>query len=742
MKRILAVFIALAFVVLIYFPREVRAYDCSVSISLSEAQPNTSVNINFSLTTNTGLVNWIKITKPFSGLTTTFVSASGFSADYTAGGDTITLSGGLLFPGSPLTIETSFDIGDIGGSSGNFTLVASTDGGGSSDACSTQSLGFSVTGEAADTTAPVISSVTVSNITSTSAKITWTTDEASTTKVNYGVEYAGPLNNNNTTLTTSHSVTITSGIGPSTTYYYTACSTDESGNEGCSSENNFTTSAASTSTPTPTTAATATPTPTATTATTTATPTPTVAPDTTAPEVEITTELEDSYEEAPLFEGAASDARGISSISYSTDGGANWLPVDDSEGTGEVEVTFSFTPRVSEDGNYDIRARAIDPSGNEGLSDIVTLVIDRLPPRVGGNLLTLGPLALLPNEDGVIVTLPGLEQRLTLSTVGGATSVDLLVGESISSLGFSPVSGLWTGALNLREPGFYQMRTRAVDGAGNKTERDLNSILVLDSGQVRDQDGDVVDEGKLTIFIQDERTRVWSLWDGATFGQENPQTLGNSGNYEFFLPPGTFFVTIESPGKPKTTSKIFRLDTATAFNADFELMPRRTLNFGPIKIPLPAFLSDKHEVTLNSVDTESIAKSSLIGEEMPIFTLPSTGDEFRSASLIGSKGVLSFISTWSPPALEQVAVLDEMFSSDEVEGAIVSVQENKSKVAIFRQRGSYEAPIVVDQDGELVEEFGVNSLPTHYFIDRRGVVQRVVTGVLSRDEFDEVLNDI
>ncbi len=92
-----------------------------------------------------------------------------------------------------------------------------------------------------DTTPPVISNVQSTSITSSSAAITWTTDENSDSVVDYGTS---PGNYTNTasdaTLVTSHNVPL-SGLTASTTYYYIVTSTDASSNTATSTEFNFTT---------------------------------------------------------------------------------------------------------------------------------------------------------------------------------------------------------------------------------------------------------------------------------------------------------------------------------------------------------------------------------------------------------------------------------------------------------------------------------------------------------------------
>ena len=101
-----------------------------------------------------------------------------------------------------------------------------------------------------DTTPPTISDV-VSSTTSTTAIITWTTDELANSTVNYGLTTLNtPVSNE--TMITSHSITLT-GLSSETTYYYEVESTDAAGNTATDNRSgtyyNFTTTAIDTEAP-------------------------------------------------------------------------------------------------------------------------------------------------------------------------------------------------------------------------------------------------------------------------------------------------------------------------------------------------------------------------------------------------------------------------------------------------------------------------------------------------------------
>ncbi len=80
-----------------------------------------------------------------------------------------------------------------------------------------------------DTTPPVIENVATSDITSDSATITWDTDEASDSVVNYGENTALGSSESDAAMVTSHSITLTN-LSESTAYYYEVKSTDASSN--------------------------------------------------------------------------------------------------------------------------------------------------------------------------------------------------------------------------------------------------------------------------------------------------------------------------------------------------------------------------------------------------------------------------------------------------------------------------------------------------------------------------------
>ena len=90
---------------------------------------------------------------------------------------------------------------------------------------------------------PVITAVTSSHITSNTATVTWTTDLAGSSLVEYATTNGFSIGTltGQTTSTTAHTVTLLASLTPNTTYYFKVHTTDASGAEAISDQYSFTT---------------------------------------------------------------------------------------------------------------------------------------------------------------------------------------------------------------------------------------------------------------------------------------------------------------------------------------------------------------------------------------------------------------------------------------------------------------------------------------------------------------------
>lgn len=146
--------------------------------------------------------------------------------------------------------EHSITLTNLLNSTKYFFMVESRDPSGNT-ATSTEMMFTTSDVPPADTTAPIITVLSTSSTTATSTMVTWTTNELSTSIIEYATSTLAsttPTVITDNTLAISHSVAL-SGLTASTTYYFRVKSKDFSGNMATSDEKTFTTNALPDTTP-------------------------------------------------------------------------------------------------------------------------------------------------------------------------------------------------------------------------------------------------------------------------------------------------------------------------------------------------------------------------------------------------------------------------------------------------------------------------------------------------------------
>ena len=170
-------------------------------------------------------------------------------------------------------------------------------------------------------------------------------------------------------------------------------------------------------------------------------------------------------------------------------------------------------------------------------------------------------------------------------------------------------------------------------------------------------------------------------------------------------------------------SQIFTLNEALPINSNIVVKPGFTFYFWGIT---------NFEVNTNYIQ-EASSQSDVIGTEFP---------EFLEINYLGKPTVISFVSTWAPETSGQISELQELkVNHSDINVVAVGVQESKGKMLNFASIGNYSIPIVADPDGALVEPLGIQNLPTNIFLDRKGIIKKIIVGYLDQDKLlENILN--
>ncbi len=450
--------------------------------------------------------------------------------------------------------------------------------------------------------------------------------------------------------------------------------------------------------------------------------------------------------QTPIITGrATSSLTSISRVEISIDEGKTWLKAEITGGK------FSLKLDKLEDGNYSIRARVFDSLGNQSESETQILIIDTIPPIIGGDMILVGSQLLTPDANGIISTVQGTDITLTASMKGGVTNAKIISGDEEFLM--SPISGsnLWSANINLKAPGQHLMLVNSQDGAGNQTERELNGVLVEDSGNIYKKGSDEkISNALVQVYFFDTIRQAWVLWDSESYGQKNPQQVTNEGKYGFLVPSGKYYLEVKANGYKTARSQILDFGDNTILNYDFSLETKLILRFnlpilGKIEISIPTF-GPPTTITVNPKPESTFQPKPQLesGSPAPRLVLPSYSGKVIDTSALHSKYVISFVSIWSIHSLEQISILNEVQKELQVDQSLFAVflQETMGTTQVFMRRGEYNFTALIDKNGESTNNFPITTLPQHFFIDSRGKIQEIYTGVLSKEELLNRINQL
>jgi len=135
------------------------------------------------------------------------------------------------------------------------------------------------------------------------------------------------------------------------------------------------------------------------------------------------------------------------------------------------------------------------------------------------------------------------------------------------------------------------------------------------------------------------------------------------------------------------------------------------------------------------------------GDTPPDFTLTSLdGEEVTLSSLRGKKVVLNFWATWCPPCKAEMPHMQSYYEQyakdDNVEIVAVNLTSGErdltadgkiDTVMTFRDSFELTFPIVLDPENSVGSEYKILTIPTTYFIDANGYIQRAIRGPMDAD---------
>lgn len=112
------------------------------------------------------------------------------------------------------------------------------------------------------------------------------------------------------------------------------------------------------------------------------------------------------------------------------------------------------------------------------------------------------------------------------------------------------------------------------------------------------------------------------------------------------------------------------------------------------------------------------------------------------ATLRGHPVWINFWATWCPPCQRETPVLRDAYARHKDEGLVllgIDVQEDAGSVRNYATRYRLTHQIGLDVTGAVFRTYLIFGLPSHYFIDRDGIIRGRYFGPLTSDQVEQQL---
>jgi peroxiredoxin len=166
-----------------------------------------------------------------------------------------------------------------------------------------------------------------------------------------------------------------------------------------------------------------------------------------------------------------------------------------------------------------------------------------------------------------------------------------------------------------------------------------------------------------------------------------------------------------------------------------DFIPMRTGKNGTfeyILIPFTDVADNDVRNTIKATSRLSLKYTELEGTALPKFVLNDiTGKEYTNQSLIGKSVVLNCWYIACSPCVKEIPDLNELAKRYKANHDLVFLAigfDNKDQIAEFNKRRKFLYNLIYDGEEYLRYTLGIETYPTHIFINTNGTIQKIVPG--------------
>lgn len=147
------------------------------------------------------------------------------------------------------------------------------------------------------------------------------------------------------------------------------------------------------------------------------------------------------------------------------------------------------------------------------------------------------------------------------------------------------------------------------------------------------------------------------------------------------------------------------------------------------------------QLAKESMDLTDAKQGLTKGDRAPDFTLITLdGEEVKLSDYQGKKVILNFWATWCPPCKAEMPHMEQYYEKNakkenvEILAVNLTSQDDGEK-AVQQFVDGYELtfPILMDENGDVGDEYRAFTIPTTYMIDTNGLIQHKIVGPMNEE---------
>jgi cytochrome c biogenesis protein CcmG, thiol:disulfide interchange protein DsbE len=126
-----------------------------------------------------------------------------------------------------------------------------------------------------------------------------------------------------------------------------------------------------------------------------------------------------------------------------------------------------------------------------------------------------------------------------------------------------------------------------------------------------------------------------------------------------------------------------------------------------------------------------VARQGFLAPDFELNTL--TGEKIRLSQLAGKPVIINFWASWCPLCKSEMPAIQKVWEHYQAQGVVVlainaTYQDSADAATAFAKNEGLSFPILLDSNGFTNHLYQVQALPTTYFIDKFGLIRKVVLG--------------